>query len=273
MSFDPTKARLEVDVVAGQSAATSACASNPMKLLVPKARGGSVWACLGSLGGGFVAGDETSLDVRLGAGARCFLTTQASTKIYRNPRLRRCSHALRAHLGDGSLLVLAPDPIQSFAGSTYHQRQEFYLQPGAGLVLLDWFCSGRVARGERWSFTKLQSRNEVFLGQERLLLDSLLLDQTHGPLDAPSRMGRFNCLALLVLVGPMLADAAARTLAEVEALPVTRQAELIVSASPIRHGAVLRIAGEHGEAVGREVHRRLAFVSELLGDDPWARKW
>jgi urease accessory protein len=273
VNLDPARARLEVDVVAGRSAATTACASNPVKLLVPRPRGGSVWACVGSLGGGFVAGDETSLDVRVGAQARCFLTTQASTKIYRNPRLRPCGHVLHAQLGEGSLLVLAPDPIQSFAGSTYEQRQEFYLQPGANLVLLDWFCSGRAARRERWSFTRLRSRNEVFLGQERLLLDSLLLDQAHGPLDGPGRMGRFNCLALLVLAGPMVADAAARMLAEVETLPVTRLAELIVSASPIRQGAVLRIAGEHGEEVGREVRRHLAFVSELLGDDPWARKW
>jgi ABC-type branched-subunit amino acid transport system ATPase component len=159
------------------------------------------------------------------------------------------------------------------AGSTYYQRQEFYLQPGAGLVLLDWFCSGRSARRERWAFTRLQSRNEVFHGQERLLTDSLLLDQAHGPLDGANRMGRFNCLALLVMIGPMVADAAARMLAEVEALPVTRRAELIISASPIRQGAVLRIAGESGEEVGREIRGRLAFVSELLGDDPWARKW
>ena len=273
MKFDPARARLEVDVVAGRSAATAACASNPMKLLVPRPRGASVWACVGSFGGGFVAGDETSLDVRLGANARCFLTTQASTKIYRNPRLRPCGHALRAELQAGSLLVLAPDPIQSFAGSTFVQRQEFYLQPGAGLVLLDWFCSGRAARRERWSFTRLQSRNEVFLGQERLLMDSLLLDQAHGPLEGPSRMGRFNCLALLVLTGPLVADAAARMLAEVETLPVTRRAELVVSASPIGHGAVLRVAGERGEEVGCEVRRRLAFVTELLDDDPWARKW
>jgi urease accessory protein len=273
VSFDPAKARLEVEVVAGRSAATAACASNPMKLLVPRPRGACVWACLGSLGGGFVAGDETRLDVRLGANARCFLTTQASTKIYRNPRLRPCGHALRAELEDGSVLVLAPDPIQSFADSTYYQRQEFYLQSGAGLVLLDWFCSGRAARRERWSFTRLQSRNEVFLGQERLLLDSLLLDQAHGPLDGPNRMGRFNCLALLVLTGPMLAAEAARMLAEVEAFPVTRRAELIISASPIRQGAVLRVASENNEEVGREVRRRLAFVAELLGDDPWARKW
>jgi urease accessory protein len=139
--------------------------------------------------------------------------------------------------------------------------------------LLDWFSSGRSACGERWSFTRLQSRNEIFLDRERLLLDSLLLDQAHGPLVGSSRMGRFNCLALLVMTGPMVAAAASRMLAEVEALPVTRRAELIVSASPIHQGAVVRIAGETGEEVSREVRRRLVFVADLLGDDPWARKW
>jgi urease accessory protein len=271
--FERTKAHLEINVVSGQSAVTSAAASHPLKLLLPRARGPSVWAYLSSFGGGFVAGDETSLDVRLGAEARCFVTTQAHTKIYRNPGLRPCGHALRAELEAGSLLVLAPDPIQSFAGSTYYQRQVFYLQPGASLVLLDWFCSGRAARRERWSLTRLQSRNEVFLGQERLLLDSLLLDQAQGPLDGPNRMGRYNCLALLVLIGPMAAAAAARMLAKVETLPVTRRADLIVSASPIRQGAMLRIAGECSEDVGREVRRQLGFAAELLGDDPWARKW
>jgi hypothetical protein len=33
------------------------------------------------------------------------------------------------------------------------------------------------------------------------------------------------------------------------------------------------VAGEHVEAVGRELHRHLIFARELLGDDPWARKW
>ena len=169
--------------------------------------------------------------------------------------------------------MLAPDPIQSFAGSTYTQRQEFHLQPGANLVLLDWFCSGRAARGERWTFTRLQSRNEVFLGPERLLLDSLLLDQVHGPLESPSRMGRFNCLALIVVAGPKVADAAARILAEVETLPVTRRAQLILSASPMRQGAVLRVAGETARKWAAKFGNALAFAAELLGDDPWARKW
>jgi hypothetical protein len=105
------------------------------------------------------------------------------------------------------------------------------------------------------------------------MLDALLLDQVHGPLDAPNRMGRFNCLALLAMTGPLVADAAALMLAEVESRPVTRRAELVISASPIRQGAVLRVVGERGEEVGQEIRRRLAFVTKLLEDDPWARKW
>src|SRR5580658_2795785 len=111
----PGRGGLEIDVVSGQSTVVSAWASNPLKLLIPRSRGPSVWAYLSSFGGGFVAGDETSLDIRLGPGSRCFVTTQALTKIYRNPRLRPCSHCLSARLEEQSLLVLAPEPIQAFA--------------------------------------------------------------------------------------------------------------------------------------------------------------
>jgi urease accessory protein len=269
----PGRGGLEIDVVSGQSAVVSAWASNPFKLLIPRSRGPSVWAYLSSFGGGLVAGDETSLEVRLGAQARAFVTTQASTKIYRNPDLKPCSHRLKACLETGSVLVVAPEPIQAFAGSTYTQRQEFRLQSGAGLILLDWFCSGRAARGERWAFTRLQSSNELFINGERVLIDSLLLDSSDGPLDNAHRLGRFNCLAVIVVAGSALAEKAARLLTDVAALPVTRHASLIVTASPIQDGVLLRLAGECVEDVGREVHQHLAFISEILDDEPWSRKW
>src|ERR1700743_2023110 len=69
-------AQLTVECVAGQRTVTSAFARNPLKLLTPRARGQSVWAYTSSFGGGFVAGDETRLDLRIGSGARCFLGTQ-----------------------------------------------------------------------------------------------------------------------------------------------------------------------------------------------------
>ncbi len=57
------RAALEVAMVSGESTVTSAFASSPMKLLAPRSRGKSVWACTSSFGGGLVAGDQTRLDI------------------------------------------------------------------------------------------------------------------------------------------------------------------------------------------------------------------
>ncbi|HEV2693923.1 MAG TPA: urease accessory protein UreD [Verrucomicrobiae bacterium] len=266
-------AQLTVEHVSGQSAVTSAYARAPLKLLTPRARGQSAWVYTSSFGGGFVAGDETRLDLRLGSGARCFLGTQASTKIYRNPRRLACGHVTQAVIEENSLLVFAPDPVQPFAESSYFQHQEFRLGAGSGLVLLDWFTSGRAARGERWAFNRLQSRNDVFLSGERVFMDSLRLDAAGQPVASAHRTGRYNCFALLLLLGAPLQAAATDLLAALAASPVKRGAALIASASPVPHGAMLRVAGESVESVGRALHSHLKFASALLGDDPWARKW
>ena len=266
-------AALEVESVFGESTVTSACARSPLKLLTPRARGRSVWACTSSFGGGLVAGDQTRLDLHLGENTRCYLGTQASTKVYRNPNQPPCGHVTRAVLAKNSLLVLAPDPVQAFAGSSYGQRQEFHLALGAGLVLLDWFTSGRAARGERWQFSQFKSRNEVSLAGERIFLDAILLNSADSSLLSPMRTGRFNCFAVLLLAGEPLRAAADELLQKISALPVERNAPLVAAASPIRQGAILRLAGEQVEAVGRVIHRHLSFLSDLLGDDPWKRKW
>jgi urease accessory protein len=272
-SIERGHAHLTVDVVSGQSAATSSWASNPIKILVPKPRGPSVWAYSSSFGGGMVGGDQTHLDLSVGAMARCHMGTQASTKIYRNLKRAACSHFTRARLGPNSLLVFAPDPVQAFADSTYTQRQEFYLEAGASLVLLDWFNSGRAARGERWAFSRFSSRNDVFLEGERIYLDSILLDPSSGPLDTPMRAGRFNCFATLLIVGDMCGAAIEQILKNILARPVEKKSPLVVSASSTRGGVVLRVSGERVEDVGREIRGHLAFAHEFLGDDPWARKW
>ncbi len=264
---------LAIDLVAGQSASTSVCASNPLKILVPRSRGESVWAYLSSFGGGLVAGDETNLTVNLAAQTRCFLSTQASTKVYRNPDGRPCSHQLRATVGDGAVLVLAPDPVQAFAGSSYVQRQEFQLATGSGLVMVDWFGSGRAACGERWEFDRYQSRNDVFVSGKRVLVDALSLDAAAGSLMSAHRLGRANCVATVLIMGEPLREQAAQVLKEIAARPVTRRATLLYCASAVKTGVLLRLAGEQVEEVGREIHRLLAFLPGLLQDDPWARKW
>src|SRR5689334_24566336 len=106
------QARLQVEVVAGKSTVTSAYASSPLKLLTRRARAESVWADTSNFGGGLLAGDQTTLQVRMGAGARCFFSTQATTKVYANPAGRPSTHRTHAVLEPGALLVFAPDRVQ-----------------------------------------------------------------------------------------------------------------------------------------------------------------
>ncbi len=266
-------AALGVTLVHGLSTATTAWARTPLKLLTPRSRGESVWACTSSFGGGMVAGDRTRLDVTIDAGAKCLLGTQASTKIYRNPSSLPCSHEMRAVVGENSLLILAPDPVQCFAGSSYEQRQHFDLRASSNLLLIDWLSGGRVARGERWAFQRYFSRNQIMRDGRPLLLDASLLEAADGALDGRFRGGRFNCFATVVLVGPDLTGHAKGILEWVATQPVTPRSGLVFAASPLSEGVVLRLAGVSVEEVGRAIHARLGFVRDLLKDDPWARKW
>ena len=267
------EAQLHIASVSGQSAVVSSQARNPLRLLTPRARGASVWAYTSTFGGGMVAGDRTRLEVIVDSGAYCFLGTQASTKIYRNPLRLPCSHDLKAQVGEGALLILAPDPVQCFAESSYEQRQRFELHVGGSLLLIDWLSAGRTARGERWLFRRYLSRNEILRDGKTILLDALRLDSSDGPLDARFRGGRFNCFATVALVGSRFESYAKEILDWVAAQPVTPSSELIFAASPLREGVLLRFAGVNVEEVGRAIHARLGFIRDVLEDDPWSRKW
>lgn len=244
-----------------------------MKLLTPRARGQSVWAFSSSFGGGLVAGDQTELAIEIGKRASCFVGTQASTKVYRNPAGLPSGHRTSAKLDDGAFLVFAPDPVQAFAQSSYTQRQEFFLRKDSSLVLLDWVTGGRTARGERWEMDFYHSRSDVFVEDRRVFVDSLLLEPEMGSLKGAHRLGRFNCVATVTFLGPATESARSRLLSRVADEPVVRQAECLLCASQITDGIVARLAGSETEKIGRIIREFLSPTTELLGDDPWARKW
>lgn len=264
---------LEVSLVDGASTITQLQARSPLKLLCPRSRGQSAWVYVSSFGGGLVAGDELSLTARLGAGTYTFLSTQSATKVYRSDGKRTCRQSLDFILKEDALLVSLPDPVCCFADARYEQCQRFSMTGSSSLLMLDWFTAGRRARGERWAFGRYRSRTQVRVDSRLTIGEALLLDREDGPIDAPSRMGRFDCMATLLMIGPMLSDVSATLLDEISKEPVNQGASLIAAASPTAGGAILRIIGPGPEAVAQYLRPRLAFLPQLLGDDPLARKW
>jgi urease accessory protein len=170
------------------------------------------------------------------------------------------------------VLVVLPDPIVCFAAANFTQSQRYELHGNASLVLVDWMTSGRHATGERWAFSRYESRLFITRDSRPILNDAIVLER-----DADSiveRMGRFEVLLTAVLSGPLVSKAADTLLAGVARAPVVKHADLLLSASKLGDGStLLRMAGTGTEQVGRALRDALSFLTPLLGDDPWSRKW
>ena len=273
IASSPGQGILELQRVAGRTVVTRSQASSPLKLLTPRRRHEAAWVYTSTFGGGLVAGDRTHLDVTLHPQARCVLTTQASSKVYRDPEKKGCRQSLSVKLAEEALIVVAPDPVTCYADAIFRQQQDFQLTPSSSLVIVDWLTSGRRGYGEVWDFTLYQSRIDVFREEQHLLADTLLLDPEIGPLDGPFRLGRFHCLGLMVLAGPQVETAAAALVEELVGSPVERGAELIEAVSPHDFGAVYRVAGISTQLVADRLRQRLSWLEPLLGAAPWDRKW
>ncbi|WP_248344065.1 urease accessory protein UreD [Anaeromyxobacter paludicola] len=261
--------RIEAGLSDGATALLDAHAAAPLHLLVPRRRGAAVWAFTSSLGGGLVAGDRVRLSVEVGPGATLFLGTQSVAKVYRSPG-PTAEQVLAAEAGDGALLASLPDPLCCFAGARLRQRQSFRLAPGASLVALDALASGRAARGERWAFSRVESRLEVWRGGALAIADALLLEDLPGaPLAA--RMGRLDAVASAVALGPRAARAAAALVAAARAADPADG--LLGSVAEVPGGVVARFGAEDRGRLAALLARCLSPLGAELGGDPLQRKW
>jgi urease accessory protein len=260
--------RVQIERSGARSALVALTTRSPLKILAPKSYGGAAWIVVASYGGGLVDGDELDLELSVGVGARAFLTTQASTKVYPGSS----GQTVTARVGDEALLVSLPDPVVGFAGSRYRQRARIELAASASLVWLESLTSGRAARGERWLFDGYRAHTAIDRAGKPLARDGLVLDAAHGSLLA--RLGSFDALATLIVAGP-----ACRALRDHLLGGAVSSGPALIAPSPLGGGgsggddaAVVRLAARSAEALARALARLLVPIADLLGEDPLARK-
>lgn len=270
VSASPGTGILDVARVDRRSVVRRAYATSPLRLLTPRNHGEAAWIYASSYGGGLVGGDALRLRISVAAGAAAFVSSQASTKVYRSHD--HCSSLLDATVASGGQLVLWPDPVVCYAGSTFRQVQRVELAADAALVLVDSMTSGRRASGERWQFVEYANRLSVTRDGGLVLFDSTRLSSSDG--DLAERMGRFDVMSSVAIVGTRYRSEIASVAGSIAARPLERQADLLVSAAPFGDaGCLVRVLGRSIEHVSSVVRGYLSFLSGALGDDPWARKW
>jgi urease accessory protein len=250
-----------------RSVVTRARSVAPLRLLAPVNPGPAAWVYQSSLGGGFVGSDAIELAVEVAAGARLFLTSQASGKVYRRATSR---FRLDAAIGEAGLLIAWADPLACFAGAAFDQRQRFRIARSAGVIVVDAWTAGRIAHGECWAFDALALATELEIDGERVLDDAVRITPGHGALAA--RMAGARAFATIVIAGDAFASAAAAIGRDVAArAPAARP---LIAASAWPWGTVVRLAAATTEALVVAIHGLIGPpVTEALGADPHARKW
>lgn len=126
-------------------------------------------------GGGYVEGDVYKISIVLEEEAEVLLTTQSSTKIYKT-RTKPAIQEMDVHLKKGSLLEYLPDPVIAYEGSCFKQMMTVEMETGASLICSDIFTPGWAPDGTLFRYDLLQSKLEVYVEKQLVLLDHIKLE-------------------------------------------------------------------------------------------------
>jgi urease accessory protein len=135
----------------------------PLQALTPLTlANGTSYLMLLNPTGGVLGGDHLLTEIVQEAGTHACLTTPSATRIYRTagkPAILQTT----IHLGEEATLEYFPDHVIPHSGSALRQSLRIEMARGSRAIIWDSLASGRVAHGERWSFTELDSQTEVLM--------------------------------------------------------------------------------------------------------------
>jgi urease accessory protein len=148
--------------------------------------------------GGVLGGDHLVTEIIQEAGTRVSWTTPSATRIYRTAE-RPAILETTIKLGEGATLEYLPDHVIPHVRSALRQSLRLEMAAGSRAIILDSMASGRVAHGERWSFTEMDSRTEVLLrGKPAFVNRTRIAPASRNPRET-GLMEEFNYMASLGL--------------------------------------------------------------------------
>jgi len=253
--------RIRIAVQDGESRVAESYARAPYHYLPIIRRGADLpLLTIVNSSGGILGGDVLDARIDLDAHAMVMLRQQAATKVYRSDRGPAHS-ACHFVLGEGAVLDYFPDEIIPFAGSEYTQTTQVELARHAVMLFGEIVTAGRLARGERFAFTRLTLDVQCTTSGALLLRDRADLEPAHQQLDNAAILGDATLWGAFYLF----------TTAPVEGALVDGIDEIfrdagngVGSASTAPSGLVGRLVGTSLETVREALHRARTRVFEQL---------
>jgi urease accessory protein len=239
----------------------------PLQFLEPIDLAGDDSVCVPLLNptGGVVGGDRLRTRIAIGPDASVCVTTPSATRVYRSDGAPSRIET-RIEVARGAVLEYVPEHLIPHPGARLVQRHDVDVADGGRALVWDAYSLGRVARGERFHFERLDLRSRVRVAGRLVFQDRACLVPAEPTLEPAAGL---SYVGSLVAVGPETAGWEAWA-AELEARPCPSDARVGASALGAS-GLAMRVlsATAHGlEAV--LLDRWAALRRAWLGRPPLA---
>lgn len=120
--------------------------------------------------GGIVGGDTLDISVELAANSHALITMPGASKFYRSSGAQALLNQ-RFFMAENATLEWLPQDTIFFPGANARLRSVFHLHPSSSLLAWELLCLGRPVIGETFSHGTLDSRLEVWLDDQPLLVE------------------------------------------------------------------------------------------------------
>ena len=135
---------------------------------------GCAFTHLFNAAGGLVCGDRIEIHITLNEDAHVFATTPSATKIYRSTG-EPASQETEITVRRGAIFEYLPYYVIPFANSSYRQKTKLTMEENTTAFLIDFFTTGRLARGEHLQFDQYTNLMEVEYCGELILFEKATL--------------------------------------------------------------------------------------------------
>ena len=175
-----------------------------------------------SSGPGIFTGDRLEQRVRVEAGARVLLTSQAALQVHPAAAAAPASIESSYEIEDDATLDCFWDPVIPFAGARLKQRVDLKIAGGGEIFWSDGLMSGRVGRGETWAFDGLDHELRANVAGSLTYLERYDLVPRARGVTRPWRAHQANYLGTTIVRSPaataVRAEEAQRRLRTVDGL-------------------------------------------------------
>lgn len=126
------------------------------------------------VGGGYVDGDSYLTEVMLNESSSLALTTQASTKVYKSPRIGS-TQTMNYFLKKDSALFVKQDPLILFRDAKFVQNTNVYMSSSATFSYTDIITPGWSEDMKLFPYERVSSKMKIFVDDSLVVFDHLLL--------------------------------------------------------------------------------------------------